>query len=164
MPLAASTLLCFVIAVSDGDTLRARCGGHAGKQDAVTVRLAAIDAPEHGQPYGRRARQALRAMVQHQDVRLECVDTDRYARQVCSVWVAPESAPDGPKTLDAGLALLTVGLAWWNPAYAWEQTPQQRGQYEFAQTEARAKHAGLWRDTDAVAPWQWRKSHPRPPR
>ncbi len=67
---------------------------------------------------------------------------------------------DCPKTLDAGLAQLTVGLAWHYRQYAHEQDPQQRGQYEFAEIEARAKRAGLWRDPRAVPPWDWR--HPKP--
>jgi hypothetical protein len=36
---------------------------------------------------------------------------------------------------------LTVGLAWWYRYYAKEQTPEQRGQYEFAEFEAKAKRA-----------------------
>ncbi len=48
-------------------------------------------------------------------------------------------------------------LAWWYRAYSREQTPEARGQYEFAQTEARAKRAGLWADQAPVAPWEWRR-------
>jgi hypothetical protein len=39
---------------------------------------------------------------------------------------------------------LTVGMAWWYRYYAKEQSPEQRGQYEFAETEAKPKKAGLW--------------------
>lgn len=31
---------------------------------------------------------------------------------MCKVMVAPASAPDGPLALDAGLAMITVGMAW----------------------------------------------------
>jgi endonuclease YncB( thermonuclease family) len=64
--------------------------------------------------------------------------------------------PDCPKTLDAGMAQLTQGLAWHDEKYAGEQDPQQRGQYEFAEEEARARRVGLWRDTDPVPPWERR--------
>jgi len=160
MPLASIALLCLVIAVPDGDTLRARCG-HAGKAQPVTVRLSAVDAPERAQPYGRRARQALAGLVHRKEVELACVDTDRYGRRVCKVMVAPASAPAGPRTLDAGLSLVSTGMAWWYTGFAWQQSPQERGQYEFAQAEAKAKRAGLWRDARPVPPWRWRQTAPR---
>jgi len=89
---------------------------------------------------------------------------DRYGRSVCKVMVAPSSCTREPcaRTMDAGLAMLTLGLAWWEPQYAREQTPQERGQYEFAEYEAKGKHAGLWTDGDPVAPWIWRQQHPHP--
>lgn len=89
---------------------------------------------------------------------LDCFKTDRYGRSVCKVMVAPASAPNGSKTLDAGLAMVTVGMAWWYRAYAREQTPQERGQYEFAELEAKAKHVGLWREEGPMPPWEWRKA------
>ncbi|HPL68527.1 MAG TPA: thermonuclease family protein, partial [Smithellaceae bacterium] len=65
--------------------------------------------------------------------------------------------PACPKTLDVGLAQLTVGLAWWYQKYAKEQSPEDAGQYEFAEHEARAKHVGLWADGHPIPPWDWRK-------
>ena len=53
--------------------------------------------------------------------------------------------------------MVPLGMAWWYRTYAREQTPQERGQYEYAEAEARAKRVGLWRDQDLVAPWDWRK-------
>lgn len=53
--------------------------------------------------------------------------------------------------------MITLGLAWWYRDYAREQTAQERGQYEFAEQEARAKRVGLWSDKRTVAPWEWRK-------
>jgi hypothetical protein len=46
------------------------------------------------------------------DAQLDCPKTDRYGRSVCKAMVAPASAPRGPKTLDAGLAMVTGGMAW----------------------------------------------------
>lgn len=152
-------LLCLVVGISDGDTLAARCptedAAHPYQQ--VKVRLAGIDAPEKRQPYGERARLALAELTFQKQARLECTKQDRYKRSVCNVWVAPASAPGGPQTLDAGLAMVTLGMAWWYRAYAKEQTPEARGQYEFAEQEARDKRAGLWADQEPVAPWEWRR-------
>lgn len=154
---AAAPRDCLVVGVSDGDTITARCG-EPGAYEQVKVRLNGIDAPEKRQPFGERAKQAMSGLVYMKDVELACFKTDRYGRSVCKVMVAPASAPEGPLTLDAGLAMVTLGMAWWYRAYSREQTPQERGQYEFAETEAKAKRTGLWRDADPVAPWDWRKA------
>jgi hypothetical protein len=63
---------------------------------------------------------------------------DRYGRIVGKVMVAsPDACPDAnddcPKTLDAGLAQLTVGLKWWYRRYADEQSEEDRHRYEFAE-------------------------------
>ena len=69
------------------------------------------------------------------------------------------------KTLDAGMYQLTVGMAAWRYRYyAKVQTPEQRGQYEFAEFEAKAKKAGLWQDLVSVAPWEWRRAKRSPVR
>ena len=153
----AGSRTCLVVGVSDGDTLKARCGS-PGNYEKIKVRLNGIDAPEKRQPFGERAKQAMSALVYMKDVDLDCIRTDRYGRSVCKVMVAPASAPAGPRTLDAGLAMVTVGMAWWYRAYSDEQTAQERGQYEFAEMEARARRVGLWRDAKPVPPWDWRRT------
>jgi endonuclease YncB( thermonuclease family) len=52
---------------------------------------------------------------------------------------------------------LTVGMAWHFKRYAQEQSPERRGQYEFAEEDARARKVGLWSDPDPVPPWEWRR-------
>jgi endonuclease YncB( thermonuclease family) len=153
----AESRSCLVVGVSDGDTLRARCG-EPGRYEDITVRINGIDAPEKRQPFGERARQAMSDLVYMKEVDLDCQKIDRYGRSVCKLMVVPASAPRGPRTLDAGLAMVTIGMAWWYRAYAREQTAQERGQYEFAEFEARAKRVGLWRDPQPLAPWEWRKA------
>lgn len=152
----AATLLCLIVGISDGDTLTARCG-EPGQYEQVKVRLQGIDAPERKQPFGERARQALAELTFQKEAELRCNKLDRYKRHVCSVWVKPDEAPEPVKTLDAGLAMVTQGMAWWYRSYAREQSPQERGQYEFAEQEAKARRAGLWRDPEPIAPWEWRQ-------
>lgn len=151
--------VCLVVGVSDGDTLTARCG-EPGSYQQVKVRLSGIDAPEKRQLHGERARQALATLTFHRWARLDCQKIDRYGRSVCNVWVTPDAASNGPKTLDAGRAMVTQGMAWWYRACAWEQAPEARGQYEFAEQEARARRAGLWHDADPTPPWDWRRARP----
>lgn len=154
----AAVLVCMVVGISDGDTLTARCERDDGTE-TVKVRLAGIDAPEKSQPFGRRSRQHLAYLAFRKIATIEARKTDRYGRTVARVLVADPSCTSGdcPKTLDVGMAQLTVGLAWWYRQYEDEQPPQERGQYEFAEFESRAKRAGLWSDADSVAPWAWRK-------
>lgn len=114
--------------------------------------------PERKQPFGERARQALAELTFQKEAELRCNKTDRYKRQVCSVWVTPASAPNGQRILDAGLAMVTQGMAWWYRAHSREQSPQERGQYEFTEREAAAHKVGLWRDSSPIAPWDWRKN------
>lgn len=147
---------CLVVGVSDGDTIKTRCGA-PGAYEQLRVRLNAIDAPERKQAFGNRARQAMSALVFQRFVDLRCTKMDMYRRHVCAVFVAPADAPDGPQTVDAGLALVRDGLAWWYRAYAREQAAEDRTRYELAEDEARTARRGLWADAAPVAPWDWRR-------
>ncbi|WP_369803290.1 thermonuclease family protein [Pseudorhodoferax sp. Leaf267] len=57
--------------------------------------------------------------------------------------------------------MVRLGMAWWYRAYAREQRPEARGQYESAEHEARAKRVGLWHDPDPMTPWDWRVANRR---
>jgi len=149
----AEALTGTVVAVADGDTITVL----DANREQHKIRLSGIDAPEKAQPFGQRSKENLSRLVFDRDVRVEWEKRDKYKRIVGTVWVQPVSCPTCPKTLDAGLAQLTVGLAWWYRKYAKEQSPEAAGRYEFAEQEARAKRAGLWADADPVPPWDWRK-------
>jgi endonuclease YncB( thermonuclease family) len=146
-----------VIAVADGDSLTVRDG------NGLThgVRLAAIDAPEHGQPYGDQSKRSLTRMAHDKDARLEWLERDDYGRLVAKLWVAPDDAPCGAApcamTLDTGLAQITSGLAWHFKRYERGQSEEDRHRYADAETEARARKLGLWRDPAAAPPWDWRR-------
>lgn len=147
-----------VVGTSDRDTITVLDASNTQHR----VRIAGIDAPEHGQPGGQRSKESLSALVYDQPVRVESRKRDRFDRVVGKVWVAsPDSScrgkPDCPMTLDAGLAQITIGRAWWFRKYATEQSPEDRGRYEFAEQEASSRKVGLWRDGTAVPPWQWRQ-------
>ena len=69
------------ISVHDGDTLRAR----TRQGDLLTIRIAGIDAPELGQPFGRESRVLLAAAIAEDPVDLDCFSTDRYFRRICRI-------------------------------------------------------------------------------
>lgn len=72
------------------------------------------------------------------------------------MWVQPGDCPRCGKTLDVGLAQISVGLAWWYKRYADEQSAEDRGRYESEEQEARLRKRGLWADAKPVPPWEWR--------
>lgn len=145
-----------VVGVIDGDSLRVLDAARVQHE----VRLAGIDAPEHDQPFSQRAKQNLSRLTMNRPVRVDVQKRDRYERIIGNVWVTPPDLPcqaePCPKTLDVGRAQLTVGLAWHYKQYAQDQSPQDRGAYEFDETEARARKVGLWSDPNPVPPWEWR--------
>ena len=146
-----------VVGVSDGDTITVL----DSTKTQHKIRLAGIDAPEKSQAFGNLAKQRMADMVFAKEVRVDARKTDRYGRTIGRVWVASAEckAAECPKTLDAGMALLTMGLAWHYKRYESEQPGEERGQYSFAETEARGKRVGLWSDAERVPPWEWR--HPQ---
>jgi endonuclease YncB( thermonuclease family) len=107
------------------------------------VRLAAVDSPEKDQPWGEASTRSLRRIVAGQSVRVDWHKQDQWKRLIGYVWVAPPDCPTCGYTLDAGMYQLTVGMAWHFKRYAKEQSPERRGQYEFAEYEARSKRVGL---------------------
>jgi endonuclease YncB( thermonuclease family) len=123
------------------------------------IRLAGIDAPERGQPFGKKSKERMSELVAGEDVTVDWHKKDRWGRLIGTVWAAlPDCRADScPKTLNAGLALLTPGLAWHFKKYAHERTEEDRERYAFAEEEARAKKAGLWSEPNPIPPWEWRK-------
>ncbi len=83
LPVAAGTLDVHVVAIADGDSLTVR------DSNGLThgVRLAGIDAPEHGQPWGDRSKQNLSRMALNQNARIEWSERDDYGRIVAKLWV-----------------------------------------------------------------------------
>jgi endonuclease YncB( thermonuclease family) len=147
----AQVLTGYVVSISDGDTLTLLV-----ERQQHRIRIAGIDAPEHFQPYGNRSRTNLSRYAFNQDAKAECYKHDIYGRDVCTVWVRPYGCRDCKLTLDVGLAQVTDGMAWWDRNHVNEQSAEDRGSYESAETMAKLRRLGLWADTKPVPPWVWR--------
>jgi endonuclease YncB( thermonuclease family) len=152
-----------VVHVADGDTITIL-------DDTKTehrVRLSGIDAPEKGQPFGDASRKHLSSLVARKVVNVDWYKRDKYGRLVRKVWVAsPDSCLDArrdcPRTLDAGLAQITAGLAWHFKKYVSEQAREDRAAYANAESEARGAQRGLWRDPAPLASREYRGREVRP--
>lgn len=121
----------------------------------MKVRLHAIDAPERGQAFSNKSKQAMSDMVYKEKVRLECQHKpDRYNRRVCNVYVINSKL----KPFDAGLELVKRGLAWNYPQFMKQLTPEQQKEYQQAEEYARTNKIGLWSDKNPTPPWEWRKN------
>ena len=83
---------------------------------------------------------------------------DAYGRVIGQLLVAPPACPNCGKSVDAGLAQITAGYAWWYRSESRQQTHADKLRYAFAENAARAKHLGLWAAPEPVPPWQWRHS------
>jgi micrococcal nuclease len=133
---AADTMSGRVVRVVDGDTLVLLVAGHEQER----IRLAGIDCPER--------KQALTRRVAGKEVTIEWAKRDRYGRVVGKVVYGSH---------DVDLALVREGMCWWYRKYAHEQTRADRVLYENAEAKAQEKRLGLWRDTNPVPPWEWRR-------
>lgn len=142
-----------VVSVADGDTITVLDSNKIQHK----IRLSGIDAPERGQAFGNVSKQHLANLVFGKAVKVETTKKDRYGRSVGKVWVQPPDCATCGRTLDANLAQVANGLAWWYRYYADEQPAEDRGRYEIAEKEARGKLVGLWIDVKPVPPWDWRK-------
>lgn len=143
-----------VVAISDGDTITVLDTSNQPHK----IRLSGIDAPEKKQAFGKRSKEHLSDLVFSKPVEVEWTKRDKYKRIVGKVLVAALDCrgDDCPKTLDVGLAQVTVGLAWWYRQYSKEQSVGDQERYEIAEAEARAKRVGLWADDEPIAPREWR--------
>lgn len=105
-------------------------------------RLASIDCPERKQAFGSRATEALKALCVGQTVTVHQIGTDGYKRPIVFV------VADG---LNVNAELIRQGFAWHYLKYSKSD--------ELARMESAAREAkrGLWKDSLAVAPWDWRK-------
>jgi len=135
---AAETFTARVVSVHDGDTITALADGNR----QVKVRLAGIDAPELGQPYGQAAKGRLSKLAFGKTVEIEVSDKDRWGRTIGVVEI------DGKP---AGEVMISEGLAWHYARYSDDQRLAR------AEREARQARRGLWHDPQPVPPWEWRE-------
>lgn len=127
-----------VIGVNSGDSIVVLLDDNT----QLRVRLEGIDCPELQQEYGDSAKQATVALCFKKNVRIEKVGEDMYGRTLAFVYV---------DDLCLNKELLRLGLAWHYADFNNDTTLAQ------LELEARKNKAGLWKQSNPMAPWEFRR-------
>lgn len=134
-----SQTIAKVIGITDGDTITVLLDGNIQKK----LRLAEVDCPESGQPFGKNAKQFTSDQVFGKQISFVETDTDRYGRTIAKVYY------DKEEYLSA--EIIRAGLGWW---YYYFSKDKSLGDL---QEEAKLNKLGLWQDKHSVSPWEYRK-------
>lgn len=135
---SGQTLSGRIVRVADGDTVTLL----TSSKDQVRIRLAEIDAPESGQPFGSASKKSLSRMCASSNATVRVQDIDRYGRVVGRVYCGG---------VDANAVQVQDGMAWVYDSYV-----RDKDLYRLQQS-ARESNLGLWTDPKPVKPWEWRR-------
>jgi micrococcal nuclease len=144
----ARTIEGTVKAVYDGDTVLLV----TRESSQVKTRLYGIDAPETakpdklGQPFGEASKAALRSKIMGRWVSAEIIEIDQYQRAVAVVRYAGR---------DINREMVAEGMAW---AYRHYLQGPYASEYIGAESRARSRRDGLWRDANPQPPWEFRQA------
>lgn len=130
--------LAKVISIKDGDTVVVLLENNIQK----TLRLAEVDCPENGQPFGKNAKKFTSNQVFGKTITFVPTTTDRYGRTIAKIYYNGRYLSE---------EIIKAGLGWWYYQYSDDQKLRK---YE---EKARAKKLGLWKDKNAMSPWEYRK-------
>ena len=136
----AADLSGAVVGIADGDTFTLL----TSDKQQVKIRLAEIDAPESGQPYGNTSKQVLSGLIFGRDLRVVVQTTDRYGRTVGRPYVG---------NLDVCEEMVRVGAAWVYRQYVVDESLFD------VENDARVARRGIWglSESEQVEPWNWRR-------
>ena len=126
-----------LIKVVDGDTIHAEQEGNLYK-----IRLLEIDAPEMDQPGGPESKTFLSQLLRDGYVDAEITGIDRYGRYLARLYL---------KGKDINRLMVQTGYAWVYDEYVSDIS------FYKDQEEAKAKRLGIWKNDNALQPWEWRK-------
>jgi endonuclease YncB( thermonuclease family) len=127
-----------VVGVIDGDTIDV-----VHDRRSERVRLHGIDAPEKSQTFGKRAKRAASELSFGKEVLVEEHGHDKYGRTLGEVIL--------PDDRSLNREMVRSGYAWRYRKYSNDATLDR------LEKSARQSRRGLWKDDDAVPPWEYRK-------
>ena len=143
-----------VVRVRDGDTIVVQAGGRQDK-----IRFCGIDAPELEQSLGKEAQQSLERLIQAggNQVMVTPIERDREGWLVGEVFVAVPTAqqPELEKFLNA--EMVRLGMAYHYAKFSGGCL--NRDEMVAGEQEAQQQRRGVWGESNAVKPWDWRQQH-----
>lgn len=114
------------VRVLDGDTVRL-C--FDGERKTVAAQLAAVSAPEKGEPYWEESAAVLAAMIEGRELRITVTETDRFGRRVCFLSCGQT---------EVNRAMVRSGFARYHNRYA------ESADFSAEEAEAIAARRGMW--------------------
>lgn len=124
--------------VTDGDTITVRNG-----QSEEKVRLADIDCPEKKQEFGSEAKKFCTDLCIGKTVQVQGKERDQNKRLLATVYLS-----DGTNLNEE---LVKAGMAWCYRPHC------KDSHLLIVERYARDSHIGIWRHSNPIAPWEWRK-------
>lgn len=129
-----------VIGIKDGDTVLVL----DKFKNQITLRLAEVDCPESGQPFGKNAKQFTSSQIFGKEIKFYKTASDRYGRTIAKIYY------DNGKYLSS--EIIKNGLGWWYFRYSNDES------LGILEKKAKSLKMGLWADNNAVSPWDWRSA------
>ena len=126
-----------VVRIIDGDTFELLV-----KKKTIRIRLSSIDAPEKGQDYYQKSKQALSDLCFNKLVTVELLRKDRYQRWIGDVYSGKGQYING--------WMIAGGHAWHYTEYS------KSAPLAAAQATAKRNKLGLWAHGKPIAPWAFR--------
>ena len=135
--------------VIDGDTVVVIVNqGLLRKPQETRIRLYGIDAPESSQKGGKESTQHLRKLIgARRKIWMDTMSTDQYGRTVGLIYPRRNHPEDS-----YNLHMVEAGQA-----RCYMTGAQDHTRYQQAETHAKEKNRGLWKQRKRVDPWQYRK-------
>ncbi|EIU4557030.1 thermonuclease family protein [Campylobacter jejuni] len=124
-----------VVRIIDGDTTEVN---HENK--LARIRFFGIDAPELKQSFGKQSKEALSRILSGKQVEIIYKNKDTYGRIVAIVKL---------NDVDINRFLVSKGYAWADTYYSNAYTKEQEN--------AKKNHLGLWKESNPIEPYKWRK-------
>ncbi len=136
---AQTMLSAKVVGVRDGDTVEVL----DEQNKTYILRLAEVDCPEKKQPYGNAAKQFTANTVYRKTIKYIVTNKDRFGRSVAKVYY---------KNKYLSAEIIKNGMGWHYKKHS------RSKELALLEQKARLSGIGLWADSNAIAPWDWRKA------
>ena len=146
------------IKIVDGDVIEVQIEVKDVDAKSVQIRLAAIDAPENSQAFGRLAQDRLSELLFGKRVGILKTANGRKSQVIGFVLTEPHREKEflGMLVIDGH----NVNAQLVREGFAWNDTGNSKSdELPKLQTEAQAAKRGLWGEANPIPPWEWRKKN-----